>query len=98
MLKLRRKQEQEKNVERKAEEREAHKQRSLQGMLNAHGTSGDDAGIAADGAAADGDGDEDITAEQGEDEDDDAAYYRQEVGEEPPEGEFWETALCKSRS
>lgn len=91
MLKLRRKQEQEKNVERKAEEREAHKQRSLQGMLKAQGAAaeGADNGAGA-GAAAGADDDEEAgdsaAPEPAEDDDDDAAYYRQEVGEEPPEG------------
>ncbi|XP_006987096.1 suppressor of SWI4 1 homolog [Peromyscus maniculatus bairdii] len=82
-LKAQRQNQQAANLERKRELREAHKKKSLAGMKRAR-------------AGADGDSDaedpgpppEAVGASQVEEEEDDAEYFRQAVGEEPDEDMF----------
>eukprot|EP00038_Savillea_parva_P007981 m.173761 g.173761 ORF g.173761 m.173761 type:complete len:500 (+) comp13739_c0_seq1:343-1842(+) len=103
-LKAARKAEQARNVERKAAEKAAHRERSIAGHKAKHGQSGESGAVTGDGGAsatsgpdaAEGgahsssdefDG-EDVTAMADVSSDDDAEWYRKEVGEEPEAGLF----------
>ncbi|EGD73585.1 hypothetical protein PTSG_05295 [Salpingoeca rosetta] len=76
--KARRRQQQERNVERKKKEREENRQRSIAGQRAKAIREGR---IPADGAKKEEEEDVELWSE-----DDDNAYYKQEVGEEVPEG------------
>ncbi|XP_076975520.1 suppressor of SWI4 1 homolog [Tamandua tetradactyla] len=81
-LKAQRQDQQAQNIQRKREQREAHRKKSLAGMKRTRAKNGDsDAEDPAASPKVDGTGQE-------EDEEDDAEYFRQAVGEEPDEDMF----------
>ncbi|XP_044110185.1 suppressor of SWI4 1 homolog isoform X4 [Neovison vison] len=82
-LKAQRQDQQARNVQRKREQREAHRKKSLAGMKRAR------AGVDGDSDAEDpGVPPESEGAGQPEEEEDEAEYFRQAVGEEPDEDMF----------
>ncbi|XP_051827439.1 suppressor of SWI4 1 homolog isoform X2 [Antechinus flavipes] len=84
LLKAERRGKQEQDIKRKKEQREAHRKRSLEGMrrLTAPGL---DKGDGDSGAEDPGQSE---AAAQGSEEEDEAEYFRQAVGEEPDEDMF----------
>ncbi|XP_053824271.1 suppressor of SWI4 1 homolog isoform X4 [Vidua chalybeata] len=82
-----RRREQEQNLERKRQQRERHRQRSLAGMGRAAGATGVPGATGATGVpGGDSDAEDPGAPEAGEAEpsdEDEAEYYRQELGEEP---------------
>ncbi|XP_006898896.1 PREDICTED: suppressor of SWI4 1 homolog [Elephantulus edwardii] len=82
-LKAQRQDEQAHNVQRKREQREAHKKKSLAGMKRARVEAEGDSDAEDPGAPPEAAG-----AGQPEEEEDEAEYFRQAVGEEPDEDMF----------
>uniref|UniRef100_A0ABI8ASA2 Suppressor of SWI4 1 homolog n=1 Tax=Felis catus TaxID=9685 RepID=A0ABI8ASA2_FELCA len=78
-LKAQRQAQQAQNVVRKREQREAHRKKSLAGMKRARAEASGDSDAEDPGAPPEGTG-------QREEEEDEAEYFRQAVGEEPDEG------------
>ncbi|KAF5911561.1 hypothetical protein HPG69_008158 [Diceros bicornis minor] len=79
-LKAQRRDQQARDVQRKREQREAHKRKSLAGMKRARAGADGDSDAEDPGAPAEEGG-----AGQQEEEEDEAEYFRQAVGEEPDE-------------
>ncbi|XP_047701825.1 suppressor of SWI4 1 homolog [Prionailurus viverrinus] len=84
-LKAQRQDQQAQNVLRKREQREAHRKKSLAGMKRARAEASGDSDAEDPGAPPEGTG-------QREEEEDEAEYFRQAVGEEPDEDMFPKTA------
>ncbi|XP_029399697.1 suppressor of SWI4 1 homolog isoform X2 [Mus pahari] len=82
-LKVQRQNQQAENLQRKRELREAHKKKSLAGIKRARARADGDSDAEDPGAPP-----ETVGASQPEDEEDDAEYFRQAVGEEPDEDLF----------
>lgn len=82
-LKAQRQDQQAGNVQRKQEQREAHKKKSLAGMKRAHKGADGDSDAEDPGAPPEPEG-----TSRPEDEEDDVEYFRQAVGEEPDEDMF----------
>lgn len=82
-LKAQRQNQQAENLQRKQELREAHKKKSLAGMKRARARADGDSDAEDPGAPPEAAG-----ASQLEEEEDDAEYFRQAVGEEPDEDLF----------
>lgn len=82
-LKAQRQNQQAENLQRKQELREAHKKKSLAGMKRARARADGDSDAEDPGAPP-----EAVGASQLEEEEDDAEYFRQAVGEEPDEDLF----------
>ncbi|XP_016009029.1 suppressor of SWI4 1 homolog isoform X1 [Rousettus aegyptiacus] len=80
-LKAQRQDQQAQNVQRKQEQREAHRKRSLAGMKRARGEADGDSDAEDPGIPPEVEG-------PGQEEDDEAEYFRQAVGEEPDEDMF----------
>ncbi|XP_058584075.1 suppressor of SWI4 1 homolog isoform X5 [Neofelis nebulosa] len=80
-LKAQRQDQQAQNVLRKREQREAHRKKSLAGMKRARAEASGDSDAEDPGAPPEGTG-------QREEEEDEAEYFRQAVGEEPDEDMF----------
>ncbi|XP_055457467.1 suppressor of SWI4 1 homolog [Psammomys obesus] len=86
-LKAQRQNQQAENLQRKQELREAHKKKSLAGMKRARAKADGDSDAEDPGAPPEAEG-----AGQLEEDEDDAEYFRQAVGEEPDEDLFPRTA------
>uniref|UniRef100_A0A8C3VXT0 Peter pan homolog n=1 Tax=Catagonus wagneri TaxID=51154 RepID=A0A8C3VXT0_9CETA len=87
-LKAQRQDQQAQNIQRKREQREAHKKKSLAGMKRARAEAGGDSDAEDPGAPPEAEG----TSLREEEEEDEAEYFRQAVGEEPDEDMFPEAA------
>ncbi|XP_060001220.1 suppressor of SWI4 1 homolog isoform X3 [Lagenorhynchus albirostris] len=90
-LKAQRQDQQAQNVQRKREQREAHRKKSLVGMKRAQAEADGDSDAEDPGAPAEAEG-----VSQQEEEEDEAEYFRQAVGEEPDEG-VWQAGTCSQR-
>ncbi|XP_006875220.1 PREDICTED: suppressor of SWI4 1 homolog [Chrysochloris asiatica] len=84
-LKAQRQDQQAHNVQRKREQREAHKKKSLAGMKRARAEAGGDSDAEDPGAPLETEG---TGQPEEEEEEDEAEYFRQAVGEEPDEDMF----------
>lgn len=82
-LKAQRQDQQAQNIQRKREQREAHKKKSLAGMKRARAEANGDSDAEDPGAPPEAEG-----ASLREEEEDEAEYFRQAVGEEPDEDMF----------
>lgn len=82
-LKAQRQNQQAQNVQRKQEQRETHKKKSLAGMKRAHAAADGDSDAEDPGAPPEAEG-----PSQQDEEEDEAEYFRQAVGEEPDEDMF----------
>lgn len=82
-LKAQRQDQQAQNIQRKQEQRETHKKKSLAGMKRAHAAADGDSDAEDPGAPPEAEG-----PSQQDEEEDEAEYFRQAVGEEPDEDMF----------
>nr|XP_036866288.1 LOW QUALITY PROTEIN: suppressor of SWI4 1 homolog [Manis javanica] len=82
-LKAQRQDQQAQNIQRKQEQRETHKKKSLAGMKRVHAAADGDSDAEDPGAPPEAEG-----PSQQDEEEDEAEYFRQAVGEEPDEDMF----------